>query len=139
MFIYIVEKVVHPTSLSACQNKKYTFSQMRDVVSAGITIGSRPRHRTTSALCFGLRQITSLLHNAKNVVRNAVDSVNYRPPLKPKQKERVVIKFFRWLKEKYLCLCGFHGFSNKKDCRREQCSFCGCHFEGYIKSAINEK
>ena len=33
----------------------------------------------------------------------------------------------------------FHGFSNKEDCHHEQCSFCGGHFEGYIKGAINGK
>jgi len=35
-------------------------------------------------------------------------------PLKPKQKECAVIKLLRWLKEKYLCLCGFMDFQTKK-------------------------
>ena len=42
------------------------------------------------------------------------------------------MKILRWLKERYICLCGFHGYDNDEDARLERCSFCGCHFEGWL-------
>lgn len=50
---------------------------------------------------------------------------------------KTIIKFLIWIKHQYLCLIGFHGFNNKIDCKNNKCSFCGCHFEGYLKIEKN--
>ena len=49
-----------------------------------------------------------------------------------------MLRFFMWCKERYICLLGFHGFNNKNDAEVQRCSFCGCHFEGWIAAAENQ-
>jgi hypothetical protein len=43
------------------------------------------------------------------------------------------MKLLKWCKERFICFLGFHGFSNKEDVSNKKCSFCGKHFEGYLK------
>ena len=46
-----------------------------------------------------------------------------------------MVKIFRFLKERFVCLLGFHGFNCKEDVKAHRCSYCGCYFEGYLAAA----
>ena len=44
----------------------------------------------------------------------------------------MMIKFLKWCKERLVCLLGLHGFNCKEDVVKKKCSYCGCHFEGWL-------
>ena len=43
------------------------------------------------------------------------------------------MRILRFLKERLICLLGFHGYNCKEDAVRRKCSFCGCDFKGYLQ------
>jgi hypothetical protein len=42
------------------------------------------------------------------------------------------MRVLRWLKERIICLLGFHGYNCKEDVIRCKCSYCGRDFDGWL-------
>lgn len=43
-----------------------------------------------------------------------------------------IIHILKWCMDRYTCLLGFHGFNCSEDIDKKRCSYCGCHFEGWL-------
>ena len=42
------------------------------------------------------------------------------------------MKFLKFLKERFICLTGVHGYANIEDVEKRKCSFCGKDFKGHL-------